>query len=381
MSNEEIKNGMNTGGTETMVTNPAEIAKNLNAANDMVAAAAEPDDADRTELTAEELAEVKALVPTINVADETYVSKYGSNAMEEVRIAGTAAVKGAKIGDIEGASKIITGMESQLRDFRAFVIARKAYDNIKRELKLLYKKFEPVEHYVNTIEKDLDRYILTFDKDIALDEERYKANRVTSRKLLVCIRAGRIALKNAREVTLVELRNKAAQTQTRDDQQEVSRFEKRCNDFELQLVELEKSRTLAFLRGPQIEMQKEAKRTVGRSLENMKNHAVPTLFDAMAAALGMTHLKKGIQLAETTRKATDDMIKLVADMTGQGALAAEKARGEGFAGMEAIIYAVDKYLEDSAAIKAVVQENLTNARNTVLELEKLENKIVVADKQ
>lgn len=381
MLNEETKNGMNTGGTEIMATNPAGIAESLNAANNMVVAEAEPDDADRTELTAEEMAKVKALVLEINIADEAYVSKYGSDAMEEVRIAGTAAVKGAKIGDIEGASKIITDMESKLGEFRAFVIAKKAYDNIKRELKLLYKKFEPVEHYVTKIDKDLDRYILTFGKDIALDEERYKANYTTSRKLLVNIKAGRLALQKAREVTLVELQNKAAQTQARDDQQAASRFEKKCDDFELQLVELEKSRTLAFLRGPQIEMQKDAKRTVGRSLENMKNHAIPTLFDAMAAALGMTHLKKGIQLANTTRKTTDDMIKLVADMTGQGALAAEKARGEGFTSMEAILYAVDKYLEDSAALKAVVQENLRNARSAVLELEKLEDKVVAANKQ
>ena len=333
------------------------------------------DDADRTELTPEEEARLQALVSQIKVDDSEYVASYGADAQDEVRSAAVAALGNTRIGEIDSVNKLVNGIDKRVRDFKAVAQAKKFMAVIIGEAKYLRRKFQPVQNYVQANEAELDRLVLLFGADIASDDNRYEANRKTSRKLLVYVRAGRAALKTARETTLAQLKEKAAQTGARDDIQAAARYEDQCNAFEFHLADLEKSRTVAFLRGPQIDMQKRSKSAVQSTLNNMKYQSIPILLDGMAAALGLSHLRKGIDLADKTRQATDSMIQTVAELTGQGAIEAAEARGRGVFSLEAVVSAVNTYIADSVKYKAVVTQNLERARSASVELAKLEERL------
>jgi len=335
----------------------------------------ELDDADRTQLTPQEEARLQELTAQIKIDDSGYVAGYGADAQDEVRNAAIAALGNTRIGEIDSVNKLVNGIDRRVRDFKAVAQAKHFLAVLMGEAKYLRRKFQPVQKYVQGCESDLDRLVLLFGADIAADDSRYEANQKSSRKLLVYVRAGRAALQTARETTLARMKARAEETKSRDDIQAAARFEDQCNAFEFHLADLEKSRTVAFLRGPQIDMQKKSKSAVQSTLNNMKYQSIPILLDGMAAALGLSHLRKGIQLADKTRQTTDSMIQTVAELTGQGAIESAEARGRGVFSLEAVVAAVNTYIADSVKYKEAVNRNLERARSASMELAKLEERL------
>ena len=348
--------------------------------NTEAATIAIPDDVDRTELSPEEEARVQKLVPTIDISDDTCIDTYASDALEDVRKTAGVDIGKTRIKDVESLGKIIIGIDSKMGEFKLWAKARKIYSDIKKEFKIMQKKFQPILDYVNEQEQVLDRHILRLSKEKYLCEDRRKAVESCRRDVLMYIKAGRIALEAARSGKLAQLDQKSQETGSNEDKQARDRFKSQCDTFELKLFNLEQIRTNLFLRGPAIEQEKESNRTMESTLTTHRDLGIPLLMDVMASLVNGSFVRQSIALADKSRNTLSEMMKLAADVTGQNAVDAEKAKGKGAFDLEALIYSIDKYVEYTQQVQEAADENLRNARETLPRLQELEKKVAEASR-
>jgi uncharacterized protein YaaN involved in tellurite resistance len=367
---------------QTMSTNimTTEGGANMNENTNAALAAVAPDDIDRTVLTPEETARVQKIASTIDVGNDAGIDDYASDVLGEVRKTASVDLGNTRIRDVEGLSKIITGIDGKMTEFKAWARARKMYDDLKKEFKVMQKRFQPILNYVNEQEATLDRHVLRLAQEEDLCDRRRKAVESCRRELMLRIKAGRIALQQAREGQLVALTQKFEQTKSREDEQAVARFKRQCDTFEIKLFHLEEIRTDLFMRGPAIEQEKESNRTMKSTLISHRDYGIPLLIDVMNSLVGGSFVRQSIGLAEKSRQTLSDMMMLAADVTGQNAVDVEKAKGKGVFNYEALEYAIDRYCDYTQQVQVVADENLKVARETLPKLRALEDRVAEAGK-
>ena len=341
-------------GVTTGIPDVAAMATGLNMVD-------EAEEREVITLTPEEEAEVQKttvmIISNINLGDinktEQFIANFGGTALAGVKAASVGAIAGAQIKDLDEASKVILGLDKQVGEFKAFILAKKVYRNIKAEIAAFTKKYQPIEKYINSIEKDLDRYILRFDKEIGGYAARYEAMDKAYRVLLVLVEAGNRALKTMRDVELPKLKHTAKYMASIDNVEKADQYENFCDDFAATVASLTNSRTDAFRARPSINAQRRAKRIVWNTLKNQRDQAIPLLLNSIADVLTLSTTKAAMELSSKTTKSSTELRELAARTTAEVGVAVEQHRGETISQVaKSIVLAIDTYIAGEEKARA-----------------------------
>lgn len=282
-------------------------------------------------LSDEEKKRVDDFCKQIDIADVRMVNSYGASAQKGIAAFSasiTGSVRTKEFGDI-GAS---------LRDLRSAIGStvtpeRKGVLGIfqKGKAKVTYfiSNYENAETNIRKIEKDLQRHQQTLLKDIYVFDQMYTVNLGFYKELTMYIIAGKKALEVARNTRLVELREKAMQSNDQLDIQLYRDYEDVCKRFEKRIFDLETTRLLSIQTAPQIRLLQNASQEVADKLRADIINTIPLWRNQMVLALGITHTRRALDAQSAVTAMTNEMFQRNAETMKQGsidaAIASEKA--------------------------------------------------------
>lgn len=282
-------------------------------------------------LSDEEKKRVDDFCKQIDIADVRMVNSYGASAQKGIAAFSasiTGSVRTKEFGDI-GAS---------LRDLRSAIGStvtpeRKGVLGIfqKGKAKVTYfiSNYENAETNIRKIEKDLQRHQQTLLKDIYVFDQMYTVNLGFYKELTMYIIAGKKALEVARNTQLVELREKAMQSNDQLDIQLYRDYEDVCKRFEKRIFDLETTRLLSIQTAPQIRLLQNASQEVADKLRADIINTIPLWRNQMVLALGITHTRRALDAQSAVTAMTNEMFQRNAETMKQGsidaAIASEKA--------------------------------------------------------
>lgn len=323
-----------------------------------------------SQLSEEERKQVAEFVKQIDVTDVKMVNSYGANAQNGISTFSSSItnnVKTKEFGDV-GVS---------LRELRVAISSTVApekkgifglFQKGKQKATYLISNYESAETSIRKIEKDLQRHQQVLTKDVFVFDQMYDMNLEFYKELTMYIIAGKKALELARSTRLVELRQKAEQTQDQLDIQMYRDYESACKRFEKRIFDLETTRLVSIQMAPQIRLLQEADQEVVDKLRSDIINTIPLWRNQMVLALGITHSRRALDAQSAVTDMTNEMFRRNAETLKQGAIDAALASERAIVDVETLkkvnadiiasINEVVKIHEDGSRRRTEAQEEL-----------------------
>ena len=316
---------------------------------------------DLEELTAEENARVEALTAEINITDVAYVRSYGAGAQEGIVRAARQALGNTRIYQTDKATQeLISQFKGRLTKFKSLKMP--TLSRFRNEIDWWQTKFQKVTVFIDAAAANFAAQINELKVDYNINTEALKANLKHQRDLLVFIKAGKLALLQARGETLPALQAKAAETGAVGDAQAANDFSVRCDEFELKLSRLVSSLAITYIRTPQINMLHGTQNTSINTLSELSTTAVALWLQEMQMALSLKHAEQANAMANSARELTEGLFLSNIERTGQAAEAAAQAAGKGAIRAEVIVQGTDKLLAALDKVAAAWTQAVESSR-------------------
>jgi uncharacterized protein YaaN involved in tellurite resistance len=199
----------------------------------------------------------------------------------------------------------------------------------KQKATFLISNYESAETSIKKIEKDLQYHQQMLMKDIYMYDEMYDKNLEFYKELTMYIIAGKKALEAAKNGRLLELKNKAEQTQDQLDVQTYRDFMDACKRFEKRIYDLELTRLISIQMAPQIRLLQNADQEIADKLRSDVINTIPLWRNQMVLALGIEHSRKALDAQSAVTEMTNELLRQNAETLKTGAIdaaiASEKA--------------------------------------------------------
>lgn len=286
---------------------------------------------DESMLNEAEKKQVEEFVKQIDVSNVKMVNSYGSSAQKGISTFSasiTGTVKTKEFGEVgDSLRELRVAIGSTVAPERKGILG--LFQKGKQKATYLISNYESAETSIKKIEKNLQKHQQILTKDVYIFDQMYDMNLEFYKELTMYIIAGKKALEKARNIQLVELRNKAEMTNDQLDIQVYRDYESACNRFEKRIFDLETTRLVSIQMAPQIRLLQEADQEVVDKLRSDIINTIPLWRNQMVLALGISHSRKALDAQSAVTEMTNEMFRRNAETLKQGAIdaaiASEKA--------------------------------------------------------
>lgn len=334
---------------------------------------------DESMLSEEDKKKVEEFYNQIDVSDIRMVNSYGSEAQKGIANFSssiTSRVKTKEFGDVgESLRNLRMAISSTTEPPKKGIFG--FFQKGKAKVKYMVSNYESAETNIQKIQKDLERHQQTLTKDIFVFDQMYDMNLEFYKDLTMYIIAGKKALNKARSTKLVELRDRASETQDQLDVQNYRDYEDACKRFEKRIFDLETTRVLSIQTAPQIRLLQNSDQEVVDKLRSDILNTIPLWRNQMVLALGIEHSRRALDAQSSVTEMTNEMFRRNAETLKQGAIDAAVASERSIIDIEAMkeananiiasINEVVKIHEDGTKKRAEAEEQLKDIENELKE--------------
>lgn len=325
---------------------------------------------DESMLSEDEKKQVEEFVNQIDISNVRTVNSYGTSAQK-----GISTFSSSITGNVK--TKEFGEVGDSLRELRVAINSTVApqkkgllglFQKGKAKVTYLISNYESAETNIRKIEKDLQKHQQTLTKDVYVFDQMYDMNIEFYKELTMYIIAGKKALEKAKATKLVELREKAEQTQDQLDVQLYRDYEDACKRFEKRIFDLETTRLVSIQMAPQIRLLQNADQEVVDKLRSDVINTIPLWRNQMVLALGIEHTTRALNAQSAIDEMTNEMFRRNAETLKQGAIDAANASERGIVDVETLrkvnadiitsINEVVKIHEEGSKRRAEAQEEL-----------------------
>lgn len=325
---------------------------------------------DELMLSEDEKKQVEEFVNQIDISNVRTVNSYGTSAQK-----GISTFSSSITGNVK--TKEFGEVGDSLRELRVAINSTVApqkkgllglFQKGKAKVTYLISNYESAETNIRKIEKDLQKHQQTLTKDVYVFDQMYDMNIEFYKELTMYIIAGKKALEKAKATKLVELREKAEQTQDQLDVQLYRDYEDACKRFEKRIFDLETTRLVSIQMAPQIRLLQNADQEVVDKLRSDVINTIPLWRNQMVLALGIEHTTRALNAQSAIDEMTNEMFRRNAETLKQGAIDAANASERGIVDVETLrkvnadiitsINEVVKIHEEGSKRRAEAQEEL-----------------------
>jgi len=318
---------------------------------------------EREILTPEESERVTALTADIDITDVVCVRGYGAGTQADIVRASRQALGNTRIYQTDKETQeLIAQFKGRLMKFKGLEKPKLFAGSLRKELDWWQTKYSKVTDFIDAVSAKFQAQINELKVDYNINTAALEANLKHQRELLVYIKAGKLALQEAREVTLPELQARAAETGSMGDAQAASDFSVRCDEFELKLSRLVSSLAITYIRTPQIHMLHGTQNTSINTLSELSTTAVALWLQEMQMALSLKHAEQANAMADSARELTEGLFLSNIERTGQAAIAAAQAAGKGAIRAEVIVQGTDRLIAALDQVAAAWTQAVESSR-------------------
>ena len=293
---------------------------------------------DESMLSPEEKKQVEEFVKQIDVSDVKMVNSYGTGAQKGISTFSstiTRNVKTKEFGDVgDSLRELRVAINSTITPQKKGLAG--LFQKGKAKVTYVIANYESAETNIRKIEKDLQKHQQTLTKDVYIFDQMYDMNIQFYKELTMYIIAGKKALEIAKSTKLVELKEKADQTQDQLDVQVYRDYDDACRRFEKRIFDLETTRLVSIQMAPQIRLLQHADQEVVDKLRSDIINTIPLWRNQMVLALGIEHTTRALNAQSAIDEMTNEMFKRNAETLKQGAIDAATASERGIVDIETL---------------------------------------------
>jgi len=340
--------------------------------------AAEPAGPDMSMLSAEEQKMVSDFAKSIDLTNSQLVLQYGGAAQKNIANFSESALGSVRTKDMGEVGDMISDLVVELKGFDAeeetkgfFGLFRKA----SKSVEVMKAKYTKAEANVEKIAAKLENHQVVLMKDIAVLDQMYDKNLAYYKELTMYILAGQKALAEARSVTLVQLREKAAQTGLPEDAQKANDYDNMCLRFEKKLHDLELTRVISMQMAPQIRMIQNNDTLMTEKIQTSLVNTIPLWKSQMVLALGLTHSQQAIAAQRQVTDTTNALLKKNAEMLKTATIETAKESERAVVDIETLKYTNESLITTLDEVLQIQTEGAQKRREAETELRKIEGEL------
>ncbi len=329
------------------------------------------------QLTDEEKKMVDDFVKQIDLNNSELVLQYGAAAQTKMANFSETTLNSVRTKDLGEVGQLMTDLINELKSIDTeeekggFSFFRKAKDKVSN----LKTKYEKAETNVDHITEVLEGHQIQLMKDIALLDEMYEMNLNHFKELSLYIIAGQKRLKQAREVELSELINKAQRSGLPEDSQAANDYASLCDRFEKKLHDLELTRMVALQMGPQIRLIQNNNIQMTEKIQSSIVNTIPLWKSQMVLALGLDHSTKAMEAQRAVSDMTNQLLKKNAEKLKMGTLETAKESERGIVDMETLKQTNQSLISTLDEVMKIQEEGRAKRQAASEELAKIENEL------
>lgn len=330
-------------------------------------------------LSEEEKKTVADFVEKIDIKNSGIVLQYGAAAQKKVADFSDNTLKGVKTKDLGEIGTMLADLIAELKGFSTAPEEKKGlFGRIKEKVTDFAKlkaKYDSAEANVDKIVAALDSHSDQLQRDIIMLDKMYDSNLTYFKELSMYIIAGKEKLDRERKTTLVELENKAKESNLTEDAQAAKDFADICNRFEKKISDLEITRTISMQMAPQIRLVQNGDTLMVEKIQSTVNNTIPLWKNQMVIALGMAHSQSAMEAERKVTALTNELIKKNADALKTGSVEIAKESERGIVDMETVRYSNQQLIETLDEVVKIQEEGRSKRREAENELVQIESEL------
>ena len=352
---------------ETTLVNPAEQVDNRPESG--------PDMAQLSE------AEQKAVIEfadKIDITDSGLVLQYGAAAQKNIANFSGSALKNVRTKDMGEVGDMLSGLVMELKGFDA-VAENKGIKGWFRKagssVELMKVRYDKAEANVDKISRQLQNHQITLLKDIAVLDQMYDKNLDYYKQLTMYILAGQRSLKQAKEVTLPQMRTAAAESGLASDAQKANDYANMVERFEKKLHDLELTRVICLQMAPQIRMIQNNDTLMTEKIQTSLVSTIPLWKSQMVLALGIHDSQQALQAQHQVTEVTNELLKKNADMLKVATIETAKESERGVVDIETLQHTNQQLISTLDEVLQIQTEGAQRRAAAEVELRRIEGEL------
>ncbi|MBQ6088036.1 MAG: toxic anion resistance protein [Firmicutes bacterium] len=334
--------------------------------------------ADKVEFTPEELAIIDKYAAAVDLKDTNSVLQFGADAQEKLSEFSESALTNVRTSDLGTIGDSLSGLVTELKGFSAT-------EERHGLAKLFHKALDPIEEMKNRYDKAnsnvekvvniLDGHQVTLTKDIAVLDELFNANTENFKNLSMYIAAGKKALKEAREVTLPEMKAKAEVTGDQGDLQAATDYAQMIDRFEKKIYDLDLTRTVSLQMAPQIRMIQNNDTLMVEKIQTALVNTIPLWKSQMVLALGLANSEEALKAQRAVSETTNELLRKNADLLHDTTVGVAQESERGIIDIETLTETNNKLISTIDEVMQIQKEGHEKRVEAEIELRRLEGEL------
>ena len=334
--------------------------------------------ANKVEFTPEELAIIDGYAKAVDLKDTNSVLQFGADAQEKLTEFTESALTNVRTSDLGTIGDSLSGLVTELKGFSAT-------EERHGLAKLFHKALDPIEEMKNRYDKAnsnvekvvniLDGHQVTLTKDIAVLDELFKANTDNFKNLSMYIAAGKKALKEAREVTLPEMKAKAELTQDQGDLQAATDYAQMIDRFEKKIYDLDLTRTVSLQMAPQIRMIQNNDTLMVEKIQTALVNTIPLWKSQMVLALGLANSEEALKAQRAVSETTNELLIKNAELLHDTTVGVAQESERGIIDIETLTETNNKLITTIDEVMQIQKEGHEKRVEAEIELRRLEGEL------
>ena len=340
---------------------------------------AEPVVLDETALSPEEQKVVDDFAQKIDITNSTLVLQYGSAAQKKIASFSDTALDKVRTKDLGEIGDQISDLVVELKGFDIDEEEKKGifgwFKSAGNKLTSMKARYDTAEHNVDKIAGTLENHQVQLMKDVVMLDKLYEMNLNYHKELSMYIIAGKKKLQEERSTTLVELQNKAKQTNLAEDAQAANDFAQLCDNFEKKLHDLELTRMVSVQMSPQIRLVQNNDKLMTEKIQSTLVNTIPLWKSQMVLALGLAHSEQAVKAQREVSELTNDLLRKNAEKLKMSTIETAKESERGIVDMETLRQTNQSLIQTLDEVVKIQDEGRQKRRAAEEELGRLEGEL------
>ena len=340
------------------------------------AAAEEAPKMEEVELTEEEKKMVADFASQIDITNTQMVLQYGASCQKKIADFSESALGSVRTKDLGEVGDMLTSVLGELRAIGDEEESKGLFGFFKKsgdKLSAMKAKYDKAEANVDRIAEELEKHQITLLKDAAMLDKMYQLNLIYFKELSMYILAGKQKLKEALEVELPRLREKAERSGLPEDTQAVRDFAEMCNRFEKKIYDLELTRTVALQMAPQIRLIQNNDTVMSDKIQSTLVNTIPLWKSQMVIAIGLSHATDAAKAQHQVSDMTNELLKKNAEALKVATIETARESERGIVDIETLQTTNQTLISTLDEVLKIQQEGRAKRASAEVELAKLES--------
>ena len=284
-------------------------------------------------LSPAEQAAVKEFSKKIDILNTEQVLNYGSNAQKNISEFSDSALSAVRTKDLGEVGDMLSDLVVELKGMNFDPEQKKGlrglFKKTTQDIASIKAQYDKAEVNVNKIVEQLEHHEVVLLKDISMMDKMYEKNQEYMKELTMYIIAGKLKVKELREVELPAMQRKAQESGLPEDAQAANDFANMIGRFEKKLHDLELTRTISLQMSPQIRMIQNNDTLMSEKIRSSIVNTIPLWKSQMVLGLSMYHSEEAMKAQREVTDVTNQLLESNAKKLHQGSVevARESERG------------------------------------------------------